>query len=112
MPPIIGWMSYSPISSPDGRAADQNLPKGSPPSSKLGTKPCTRELAGLSAPGTADAKDRLRRLVADKRKGKAELRHVLRSFAAKWDIGQKDITYAIAGHADDTLSDLAARTKR
>jgi hypothetical protein len=54
----------------------------------------------------------LRRLVADKRKGKAELRHVLRSFAAKWDIGQKDITYAIAGHADDTLSDLAARTKR
>lgn len=46
------------------------------------SEPCTREPAGLSATqGKADTKDRLRRLVADKREAKAELRHVLERLA-------------------------------
>jgi hypothetical protein len=67
-----------------------------------------------SAPsqGKSDAKDRLRRLAADKREAKAELRQVLEGLAAKWDIGQKDITYAIDGYVDDMLSDLAYGVER
>ena len=56
--------------------------------------------------------DRLEQLRADRREAKAQIREVLERLAERHGISQKDISYAIDGHADDMLSDLVYSVER
>ena len=58
------------------------------------------------------ARDRLKRLRADRREAKAQLREVLERLAERHGLSQKDINYAIDGYADDMLSDLVYSVER
>jgi hypothetical protein len=59
-----------------------------------------------------DPRDRLKRLRADRREAKAQLREVLERLAERHGLSQKDINYAIDGYADDMLSDLVYSVER
>jgi hypothetical protein len=59
-----------------------------------------------------DPRDRLEQLRADRREAKAQLREVLERLAERHGISQKDVNYAMDGHADDMLSDLVYSVER
>ena len=56
--------------------------------------------------------ERLAELRSDMRETKARLRQVLEALADKYNIGAKDVSYAIDGYADDMLSDLVFGIER
>ena len=56
--------------------------------------------------------ERLAELRSDIRETRARLRQVLEALAEKYNITEKDVSYAIDGYADDMLSDLVFGIER
>jgi len=80
----------------------------------MNTQPHWSGYANVQSARTAaaPAAERLARLKADLRETKAQLRQVLEALAARYDIPQRDVSYAIDGHADEMLADLVYGVER